>query len=297
VAHRHAGGRWLATGGGGYDAYRVVPRAWSLVWLAGAHREPPAATDAGWRERWSAEAQRYGQAPLPATFDDPPNAGLVLDAAQLAAEERSGATVELVRRLTVPRLIREATDHRWWRPAEPVASSSPTSVADAKATPTILPRVEPDVWARLSLAPRTIAPLDPAIGHAIVLEAIREGAGVTAAVVDTTVVGLAVTRRADDASRSDLLALGVAPGFRRCGLATRLLATRVEWVRPTDVDHEAVITVAERDPIEPLDVAMRVAIARRLLAGAGYDVAAGGGAVGAADPSAVRGTRRAIDIE
>ncbi len=27
-------GRWLATGGGGYDAYRVVPRAWALVWLA-----------------------------------------------------------------------------------------------------------------------------------------------------------------------------------------------------------------------------------------------------------------------
>ncbi len=36
-------GRWLATGGGGYDAYRVVPRSWSLVWLAGAHREVPAA--------------------------------------------------------------------------------------------------------------------------------------------------------------------------------------------------------------------------------------------------------------
>ena len=43
VAHRHAGGRWLATGGGGYDVYRVVPRAWALTWLAGAHREPPPA--------------------------------------------------------------------------------------------------------------------------------------------------------------------------------------------------------------------------------------------------------------
>ena len=41
VAHRWAGGRWLATGGGGYDAYRVVPRSWSLVWLAGAHRDVP----------------------------------------------------------------------------------------------------------------------------------------------------------------------------------------------------------------------------------------------------------------
>ena len=28
------GGRWVATGGGGYQPYRVIPRAWSLVWLA-----------------------------------------------------------------------------------------------------------------------------------------------------------------------------------------------------------------------------------------------------------------------
>ena len=47
VAHRWAGGRWLATGGGGYDAYRVVPRAWALTWLAGAHREPARETPRG----------------------------------------------------------------------------------------------------------------------------------------------------------------------------------------------------------------------------------------------------------
>src|SRR4029079_14522467 len=58
VAHRWAGGRWLATGGGGYDAYRVVPRAWSLVWLAGAHRPPPSEIPAEWRERWAHEAAR-----------------------------------------------------------------------------------------------------------------------------------------------------------------------------------------------------------------------------------------------
>ena len=50
VAHRWAGGRWLATGGGGYDAYRVVPRAWALTWLAGAHRDAPAETPPEWRE-------------------------------------------------------------------------------------------------------------------------------------------------------------------------------------------------------------------------------------------------------
>jgi acetoin utilization protein AcuC len=75
IAHRWAGGRWLATGGGGYDAYRVVPRAWSLVWLAGAHRPPPAETPPGWRDRWADEADQYGQAPLPERFEDPPNMG------------------------------------------------------------------------------------------------------------------------------------------------------------------------------------------------------------------------------
>jgi acetoin utilization protein AcuC len=75
IAHTHAGGRWLATGGGGYDAYRVVPRSWSLVWLAQAHAKRPAETDSGWRERWSPDAERFDQSPPPATFLDP--AGLV----------------------------------------------------------------------------------------------------------------------------------------------------------------------------------------------------------------------------
>ena len=49
IAHEYTEGRWLATGGGGYDAYRVVPRSWSLVWLAQAHRNPPTETDPAWR--------------------------------------------------------------------------------------------------------------------------------------------------------------------------------------------------------------------------------------------------------
>jgi acetoin utilization protein AcuC len=77
IAHQWAGGRWLATGGGGYDAYRVVPRSWSLVWLAQAHRDLPERTDAAWRARWSDEAERFGQAPPPEFFLDPP--GLVRD--------------------------------------------------------------------------------------------------------------------------------------------------------------------------------------------------------------------------
>ena len=65
AAHRWAGGRWLATGGGGYDAYRVVPRAWALTWLAGAHREVPDETPAAWRSRWEAAAGAFGTPGMP----------------------------------------------------------------------------------------------------------------------------------------------------------------------------------------------------------------------------------------
>jgi acetoin utilization protein AcuC len=116
VAHRYAGGRWLATGGGGYDAYRVVPRAWSLVWLAGAHRDVPDTTPEAWRTRWEAEASRYGQGPPPVSFTDPPNAGAAVDAAQQDAETRSASIAALARRLAVPRLLREARDRGWWDP-------------------------------------------------------------------------------------------------------------------------------------------------------------------------------------
>ena len=71
VAHRYTGGRWLATGGGGYDVYRVVPRAWSLVWLAQAHRDVPEETPPAWRDRWAAEAGRYHQGPPPVAMLDP----------------------------------------------------------------------------------------------------------------------------------------------------------------------------------------------------------------------------------
>jgi acetoin utilization protein AcuC len=71
VAHASCEGRWFATGGGGYDAYRVVPRSWSLVWLAQAHRQPPQETPEPWRARWAAEAARFGQSPMPEWYLDP----------------------------------------------------------------------------------------------------------------------------------------------------------------------------------------------------------------------------------
>jgi acetoin utilization protein AcuC len=102
VAHRHCAGRWVATGGGGYDAYRVVPRSWALVWLAQAHAEVPAETPLAWRERWAAEAARHRQAPLPERFLDPPDpAGAeppgVVERNRAVAAHAVRAAVELLR--------------------------------------------------------------------------------------------------------------------------------------------------------------------------------------------------------
>ncbi|TCP32042.1 acetoin utilization protein AcuC [Scopulibacillus darangshiensis] len=33
LAHKHANGKWVAVGGGGYDLWRVVPRAWAMLWM------------------------------------------------------------------------------------------------------------------------------------------------------------------------------------------------------------------------------------------------------------------------
>lgn len=93
TAHAHAGGRWLATGGGGYDVYRVVPRNWALVWLAQAHREVPVETPAAWRARWAAEAEARRQGPVPALMLDPegtvPPASAAVNAANRATADRA----------------------------------------------------------------------------------------------------------------------------------------------------------------------------------------------------------------
>ena len=51
LAHEVAGGRWVVTGGGGYDIVGVVPRAWThlLAEVAGAPLDPATPTGAGWQ--------------------------------------------------------------------------------------------------------------------------------------------------------------------------------------------------------------------------------------------------------
>jgi hypothetical protein len=68
-----------------------------------------------------------------------------------------------------------------------------------------------------------------------------------------------------------------------------LLDAHLGGLRSGDSPVEAVVTAAERDPVEPVDHAVRTEIARRLLEGAGLTVRRLPGEVGRADPEAILG--------
>jgi acetoin utilization protein AcuC len=61
LAHETAGGRWVATGGGGYQPVQVVPRSWThlLAEAAGCPVDPDALTPSPWREyvSWATSEQ------------------------------------------------------------------------------------------------------------------------------------------------------------------------------------------------------------------------------------------------
>lgn len=70
LAHQAAGGRWLATGGGGYQWARVVPRAWTVYFAEMADREVPDEVP----ESWLALARDKAGASVPGRLseDAPP---------------------------------------------------------------------------------------------------------------------------------------------------------------------------------------------------------------------------------
>lgn len=292
VAHRWAGGRWLATGGGGYGVYRVVPRAWAHVWLAAAHREVPDRLPEAWRTRWSEEAARYGDRVLPVTFDDPPNAGLPFESDQRDAEARSLVIASVARLLTVPRLVREAVDRGWWSPVGPVpVHDAHGGVVRPAGHVEILADVDRATLDRLVLAPRLVANLDGRSVRDILGAA---SPSLTVAVDGSTVVGLVASVSDDPAATNaprSILAIGIAPAARRQGLATRMLQVHLAEFGREATSWTATVTVAERDPVEPLDRAIRTAIAVRIHEAAGFRPDPPDRPINDADPGARRFVR------
>jgi len=99
VADRHCGGRIVATGGGGYAVYAVVPRAWTLVWGALCGDAPPDAIPEDWLEAVRAES---GEA-VPSTLRDPPGAYAAWQG-RAGVEANNARTVQEVRRKVLPLL-------------------------------------------------------------------------------------------------------------------------------------------------------------------------------------------------
>jgi acetoin utilization protein AcuC len=87
LAHEAAGGRWVATGGGGYQWARVVPRAWTIYFaeMAGKLDGLPDQLPPEWLEAADAEAG----APVPDRLSEPP----------IPARGREGAVAWVVNEL------------------------------------------------------------------------------------------------------------------------------------------------------------------------------------------------------
>lgn len=68
IAHKYCDGKWIAVGGGGYDIWRVVPRAWALIWLEMSEKLNFSANlPMEWIDTW----QKKTKVLLPLKWDDP----------------------------------------------------------------------------------------------------------------------------------------------------------------------------------------------------------------------------------
>jgi acetoin utilization protein AcuC len=99
LAHELCKGRWVATGGGGYDIWRVVPRAWTALWAAVSHQQLPERVSEDWLSKWKAKSP----VGLPSLMRDlPEDHPQGPRAAQIA--ERNLRTVDEVRERVLPRI-------------------------------------------------------------------------------------------------------------------------------------------------------------------------------------------------
>ncbi|WP_226583971.1 acetoin utilization protein AcuC [Halobacillus litoralis] len=71
LAHQYCNGKWIALGGGGYDIWRVVPRAWAQIWSVMTEGEP---LTGNLPEKWLEKWQEESPVSLPSTWNDPADA-------------------------------------------------------------------------------------------------------------------------------------------------------------------------------------------------------------------------------
>ncbi|MUV39301.1 Acetoin utilization protein AcuC [Lentibacillus sp. JNUCC-1] len=70
LAHEYCDGRWIATGGGGYDMWRAVPRAWAQIWsVMKTGQVQTGLLPDSWCRNWN----KKSPVELPLTWHDSPN--------------------------------------------------------------------------------------------------------------------------------------------------------------------------------------------------------------------------------
>lgn len=122
LAHTWCQGRWVALGGGGYDQFRVVPRAWSSVWAEMSGQTLPDQLPEQWIARWrpawqAAETQEeseqvtmgktFAAASFPTTFQDPVE-DFSAQPRRWAITQANRRTAALVRHMLLPSAISKA---------------------------------------------------------------------------------------------------------------------------------------------------------------------------------------------
>jgi acetoin utilization protein AcuC len=95
LAHELCDGRWVATGGGGYDIWRVVPRAWTALWAAVSHQDLPEKVP----EDWLAVRGKGSPVRLPPLMRDDPADYLPTAHAPEMADRNRRTTEELLEKV------------------------------------------------------------------------------------------------------------------------------------------------------------------------------------------------------
>ena len=122
LAHTYCAGRWVALGGGGYDQFRVVPRAWSILWAEMTQQPLPERLPEAWIARWRPEWERVetqegveqqvmgknaSSVQFPVTFQDETE-DFPAKPRRAAISQANQRTATLVRHLLLPSPIRKA---------------------------------------------------------------------------------------------------------------------------------------------------------------------------------------------
>ena len=122
LAHTYCHGRWVALGGGGYDQFRVVPRAWSLLWAEMSEQQLPTHLPGQWVARWhpvwehereqeEREQQVMGKemasSGFPITFEDQAS-DFAAQPRRLSISQENRRTSDMARHLLLPSAIRKA---------------------------------------------------------------------------------------------------------------------------------------------------------------------------------------------